>query len=153
MNRRAAAAGLAAGLALLTAAIHLQWGIPRFVAYASVGVMPDPRPPLFVASGHAILVALSLAALGVIDRRRLHLPGAALMAAHLLGYAAWHTVLAHGVAAGAAPHRHVTVWNAGPIVLEHLLASPIVLVSKLTELAALCLLVWLALADSREVEP
>ena len=152
MSRRATAEVAAAGLALVTAAIHLRWGIPRFVAYASVGVMPDPRPALFVLSGHAIALGITVAALGLVRRRRLYRPGAALMAAHLLGYVAWHTVLAHGVGGTGEAHPSLTLGSAGTVVLEHLLASPVVAASKLAELAALGLLVWLALADSPELE-
>lgn len=135
------AAGL---LALVVAAVHLYWGIPRFVAYASVGTMPDPRPLAFVLSGHAILGVITLVVLGAVDARRTYLPGMALMLAHLVGYAAWHTVLAHGATATAgatdSAHGHVHLGNAAPIVLEHLANSPLALVSKLTELTVLLLL-------------
>lgn len=127
-------------LALAVAGVHLYWGLPRFAAYASVGTMPDPRPLAFVLSGHVIVGAITLVLLGIIDTRRTYLPGMALMLAHLVGYAAWHTVLAHGTTETGSAHGHVHLGNAAPIVLEHLVNSPLALVSKLTELAVLLLL-------------
>ena len=145
MDRRAARLRTAAGvLALVVAGIHLYWAIPRFVAYASVGVMPDPRPLAFVLSGHAILLAVTLVAAGVLDPRRTYAPGMALMVVHVAGYAAWHTLLAHGVpgateTVGVDP-GHVHVGNALLVVLEHAVNSPLALASKLAELAVLALL-------------
>jgi len=144
-NRRERLRLSAGGLALVVAAVHLYWGIPRFVAYASVGLMPDPRPPAFVLSGHAIVAGLSLALAGLVNARRLYLPGAVLMVVHLAAYVFWHTVLAHGLAGSGTPHEHVTIATAGPVVLGHLVGSPLALVSKLAEAALLVLLVWLYL--------
>jgi len=143
VDRRPARLRTPAGvLALVVAGIHLYWGIPRFVAYATVGVMPDPRPLAFVLSGHAILLALTLVAAGVLDPRRTYVPGMALMVVHVAGYAAWHTVLAHGVPGAtetvAVDHGHVG--NALLVVLEHAVNSPLALASKLAELAVLALL-------------
>jgi len=129
-------------LALVVAGIHLYWGIPRFVAYATVGVMPDPRPLAFVLSGHAILLAVTLVAAGALDPRRTYVPGIALMVVHVAGYAAWHTVLAHGVP-GATETVGVDnghVGNALLVVLEHAVNSPLALASKVAELAVLALL-------------
>ena len=136
-------------LAFVVAALHLWWGLPRFVLYASVGTMPDPRPLAFVLSGHAIAVGVTLVAAEAVDARRTYLPGMALMAAHVVGYAAWHTVLAHGFEP-ATEHTHVTPVTAGPIVLEHLVNSPLALVSKAAEVTVLVLLGWLLLAGRRE---
>lgn len=140
----------AGALALVVAGVHLYWGIPRFVAYASVGVMPDPRPPAFVLSGHAILLAITLIAAGVLDARRTYLPGMALMVVHLAGYAAWHTVLSHGLLGASVEegHGHLTPVGAVVEVLSHVLNSPLALVSKLAELAVLVLLAWLLIRKS-----
>lgn len=144
-------------LALVVAGTHLYWGIPRFVAYASVGTMADPRPLAFVLSGHAIVVALTLVAAGVVDARRTYVPGVALMVVHLAAYAAWHTVLSHGVggAAGAAGHGHdrLHVWDAAAVVLEHVVNSPLALVSKLAELAVLLALLGLYVRRTDPVDP
>jgi hypothetical protein len=139
-------------LALLTAGIHLYWGIPRFTNYAAVGVMPDPRPVLFVLSGHAILGALTLVLLGVVDKRWTYLPGMVLMLAHLVGYAAWHTVFSHGVARSAETTRHVhdvTHTDAVVSVVEHLVNSPLALASKLAEVLVFGLLLWVDLDRRR----
>lgn len=137
-------------LALLTAGIHLYWGIPRFTNYASVGVMPDPRPLLFVLSGHAVVVGVTLVGLGVVDARRTYLPGIGLMLAHIVGYVGWHTVYSHGL---EESHSHATevlhVNNVAVVVLDHLLNSPIALVSKLAEVAVIGLLAALYVAAWR----
>lgn len=139
---------VAAGLiAVLVAGIHLYWGIPRFTLYASIGTMPDPRPLAFVLSGHAILIGITLVAAGVVDADRLYLPGIGLMAIHLIGYVAWHTVLSHGVAAGRRPPSHS---HSGPVALlgdvgTHLLHSPLAFTAAVTEIAVIVLLVLLML--------
>ena len=133
-------------LALLVAGIHLWWGLPRFALYATVGTLVDPRPFAFVLSGHAIAIGITLAAVDVVERRHLYLPGIGLMLVHLGGYVAWHTVLAHGIGLGT-PHEHLSLLTALPIVLEDLLGSPIALVAKAAEAAVTVLLGWLVLAD------
>lgn len=141
----------AAVTALAVGGIHLWWGIPRFVAYASVGRMPDPRPLLFVLSGHAILLGVTLVAAGLLDARRTYGPGVVLALAHLVGYAAWHTVLDHGGAGATGSHHHEattgvlgTVSHSLAEVGGHLLASPLALTAALTEVAtaALLLALW-----------
>lgn len=151
MDRRERRLRFAAGLlALVVAGVHLYWGIPRFVAYASVGVMPDPRPAAFVLSGHAILLAVTLVAAGVLDARRTYVPGMALMVVHLASYAAWHTVLEHGVLGASVEegHGHLTVSGAFVEVLSHVVNSPLALVSKLAELTVIALLVALYVRGS-----
>ena len=148
MDRRTDGVRYAIGmLALVVAGAHLYWGIPRFVAYAAVGTMPDPRPLAFVLSGHAILIAVTLVAAGLVDARRTYVPGMALMAVHLAGYAAWHTALAHGVPGAAetvgVEHGHLHVGNAAVVVLHHVVNSPLALVSKSGEVAVFLLLAGL----------
>jgi hypothetical protein len=131
-------------LCVMVAGIHLYWGIPRFLLYTSIGTMPDPRPLAFVLSGHAILIAVTLTAAGVLEARRLYLPGIGLMILHIVGYAAWHTVLSHGVSGTAHTHATSTLLGQLQIVIEHLLHSPLPLISKVAELAVLVLLLGLA---------
>lgn len=145
---------LAGGIALGVAGIHLYWGIPRFTAQVAIGSYTDPRPLAFVLSGHAIVLSITLVLLDVIDTRRLYLPGIILMCVHIVGYAAWHTVLSHGGVVDPAgtghshthgPAGHVLsglLWNLA-IVLEHVLNSPLALVSKVLELAEFLLLGYL----------
>lgn len=137
---------VAVGLALIVAGIHLQWGLPRFAVYATVGTMADPRPLAFVLSGHAIAGGITLAALGVVERRRLYLPGMALMVVHLVAYAAWHTVLAHGVG-GGSHHEQMTPLIGLHVVLEHVVNAPRALASKVAEATLLVLLAWLYRTD------
>lgn len=132
----------AGALATVVAGLHLYWGIPRFTLYATIGTMPDPRPLAFVLSGHAILIAITLVATGVLQADRLYLPGIGLMLIHLIGYVAWHTVLTHGVAAGQRPAGHT---HGGPIalvgdVLTHLSNSPLALAAALSEIGVVVLL-------------
>ena len=147
MDRRTERLRVVAGVfAIVVAGVHLYWGIPRFVAYASVGTMPDPRPLAFVLSGHAILLAVTLVAAGTLDGRRTYVPGAALMVVHVVAYAAWHTVLAHGVPI-ASGHGHDHAWGAALVVLGHVVNSPLALVAKLAELALLLVLAYLYVDD------
>lgn len=137
-------------LGLLTAGIHLAWGIPRFTNYVSVGAMPDPRPLLFVLSGHAILAGVTLASLGVVDPRRTYLPGIGLMLAHVAGYVGWHTVYRHGLAeTGSHATDVVHVDSPVVVVLDHLLNSPIALASKSAEVAVIGLLAALYAVERR----
>lgn len=152
MDRTGASLRYVCGFFLLVVAgIHLYWGIPRFTAYASVGRMPDPRPLAFVLSGHTIVLGMTLVLLGMLDRSRTYLPGIALMIVHLGGYVAWHTVLSHGGSGTAEPstHNHSSVAHIGVDLVEHLLNSPLALVSKLSELTVLLLLCGLYLIERR----
>ena len=134
---------------LVVAGLHLWWGLPRFLNSASVGVMPDPRPLLFVLSGHAILVGVTLVGLGVVDVRRTYLPGVGLRLAHLVGYVAWHTVYDHGLESGgrhAAEVAHAE--HLGVVVVDHLATSPLALAAALAEVAVIALLLGLYRGNS-----
>lgn len=145
MTRQGTRLGLVAGtLAVVVAGLHLYWGMPRFAVYVTVGTMPDPRPLAFVLSGHAILVGVTLVAIDRLDRQRLYLPGMVLLVMHLLGYAAWHTVFRHGFVESSTGHTHDShgLVDAGVVVLEHVVNSPLAFASKFTELVLLgCLAV------------
>lgn len=142
---------LASGaLAIAVAVTHLYWGIPRFVAYASVGVMADPRPLAFVLSGHAIVGAVTLVAVRAIDARRTYLPGIVLMLVHLGAYVAWHTILSHGGAGSPDSHSHGSTLADGlHVVVEHLLNSPLALAAKSAEFGLLVLLGALLVVERR----
>lgn len=127
-------------LAVIVAGAHLYWGIPRFLLYTSIGTMPDPRPLAFVLSGHVILITVTLVAAGVVEANRVYLPGIALMTIHIVGYAAWHTVLSHGVSGTGHTHATNDILGQLHIVLEHVLNSPLALISKTAELGVLVLL-------------
>ena len=138
---------VSAGLAFLVASIHLYWGMPRLIAYLNVGTMPDPRPPLFVLSGVAILIGVTIVAAGG-DRRPIYVAGMALMVTYMLGYVAWHTVLGHGAFWPWGPGGHAHGGNPVVVIAEHLAADPLALVSKLAELALLAILAGLYRLES-----
>ncbi len=125
---------LAGALALVVAAIHLYWGFPRLITQLQIAAVPDPRPFVFVVSSVAIILGIAQ----VLDGREpapIYLAGIALMIAYIGGYVAWHTVLGHGGfwPWGPDPITH----DAGPaeVVISHLLADPLALVSKVLELS------------------
>lgn len=134
-----------AGLAGVVAVLHLfhpTFGFPRFVIHLQVGTLFDPRPLLFTISGLLVLVGILLVFNGVLARP-VYLGGIALVAAFLVGYGAWHTVLDHGA---FWPHIHGHGHHdagAVEILVLHLRADPAALVSKLAELALLVVLVVL----------
>lgn len=122
-------------LALLAAALHLLWGVPRGVVYLRVGRFPDPRPFLFVASALAVgAAAVWLARAG--PRKPLLAGIAAMMVVYLLGYAWWH-LGSHGggLFAGLEPLHHDV--NPVRLFVAHLMNDPFVLVTVVVEVAAL----------------
>jgi hypothetical protein len=144
---------MAAQLALLSAAIHLAWGLPRFTAYAhpaainlylSTGVAPDPRPFLFIAMGLAILGGMLAFRRGRLAPRTVYLGGIALMAGAIGGWALWHAT-GHGTQilgptlSGGAGHTHDSAGVVATLV-EHLLELPLETGSKLAEAMTLVIL-------------
>jgi len=133
----------AGALAVAVAAIHLYWAFPRLLTQIQAGMVPDPRPLLFIGSGVAILFGIAQ----ILDGRNpkpIYLAGLGLMIAYLGGYVAWHAYSGHGGffwpwAPAPITHDQSTV----SLVAEHLLASPLDMVSKLLELLLAGLLVVL----------
>jgi len=123
---------LAGALALLVAGIHLYWGFPRLVVYVQAGMMPDPRPLLFVASAIAILLGIARVLDGS-DPDRIYLAGIGLMLGYIAGYALWHTGLAHGAFWPWGPEPISHDESALLVVADHLLADRLAQVSKLAE--------------------
>lgn len=110
---------LALQLVGAVAVIHLAVGTEQLAGVAANGllvryltqeVFTHPRGLLFVVSGVAALAGIVAAGKGWLPRRRAYELGIALMATYLLGWLAWHTLLNHGAALGAAPaapdHSH-----------------------------------------------
>jgi hypothetical protein len=122
-------------LAVLAAALHLLWGVPRGLVYLRVGRYPDPRPFLFVASALAVAAAAVWLARGG-PRRPLLAGLATMMVVYLLGYAWWH-LGSHG--GGLFPALTPLQHDANPVVLfvDHLRHDPFVLVTVVAEVGAL----------------
>lgn len=136
---------LAGGLALFTAVVHLlhpSQGGAALVVYADAGYLGDPRPLAFTLAAFALISGVLLGYNGFAGRA-LYLGGVAVTGLFLVGFVAWHTLLDHGA---FWPHLEPNAHGGNPLVVaaRHLLDDPLVLVSKLAELALLgCLLVLL----------
>lgn len=139
---------LAGGLALFTAVVHLlhpsQGGVALLV-YANAGYLGDPRPLAFAFVAFALISGVLLGYNGF-GGRALYLGGVAVTLCLLVGFVAWHTVFDHGA---FWPHLEPNVHGGNPLVVaaQHLLGDPLVLVSKLAELALLGCLGVLLRAD------
>lgn len=124
------AAGL---LAVSVAGIHLYWAVPKLYTQFQAGMVPDPRPGLFIVSGVAILFGIAQVLDGR-DPEPIYLAGIGLMLTYLVGYVVWHAYSGHGGffwpwAPAPITHDQSTV----SLVVEHLLASRLDLASKLLE--------------------
>ena len=140
----------AGALAVLVAWLHLlhpEYGYDQLLRYVEFGTLFDPRPPLFVLSGLAILAGVVLV-LTDVSKRPVYLFGTALIGTYLLGYVAWHTVLDHGAFwPHIEPHHHETAGLVESMV-DHLQADTIALVSKAAEVVLLLLLLALSVTDT-----
>lgn len=152
---------VAAVLVGLSAAVHLWWGLPRFLVYAhprtlafylESGGVPDPRPFLFVALVLAVVVGTLATWRGLVSYRTAYALAIVLMLGSITGWVLWHTVFAHGVpltsadpaaAAAATDEHHRGVLDT---VLEHAITIPLEGATKVVELAAvlvLAVLLWI----------
>jgi len=139
-------------LAVAVAAIHIYWGFPRLIVQFRAGMVPDPRPALFVLSGIAIFFGIAQVLDGR-DPKPLYLAGIGLMATYLVGYVVWHAYAGHGGffwpwAPAPITHEESTM----VIVAEHLLATPLDLASKLLEFVLAGLLVVLYRGDPESTD-
>ena len=139
-------------LAIAVAAIHLYWGFPRLVSQFEAGIVPDPRPALFVLSGIAILLGLAR----ILDGHNpepFYLAGIGLMAVYLVGYVGWHAFGGHGGFVWPwAPKPIVHEEPAAVVVVEHLVTTPLDLPSKILETLLLGLLVVLYRGEPRSTD-
>ncbi|MFQ3320099.1 MAG: hypothetical protein ACI80F_002175 [Natronomonas sp.] len=140
---------IVAALAAVVAGIHLlhpSQGGAALLVYARVGYLGDPRPLLFTLGAFALVFALVLGSNGFAGRT-LYLGGIVVTLAFLGGFLAWHTVFEHGgLWPYLEPNPHADE-NVLVVIGWHLLADPLVLVSKVTELALLGCLVTLYRAE------
>lgn len=152
---------LALQLVVLTAVVHLSWGLPRVFVYLdpaalelylTSGAFPDPRPVLFVLSGGAIAVGVLATWCGYLPLSRAYRLGIAMMAVYVVGWMLWHTT-GHGqlffgeavssAAGGDGDHSESLVHT----VVDHLLALPLEAASKGAEVGATALFLALLRGD------
>jgi len=141
----------AGALAVAVAAIHVFWGFPRLVTQLQIGAVPDPRPATFVLSGALIFLGIAQ----ILDGRNpkpIYLAGIGLMIAYIVGYVAWHTVGGHGAFWPWGPEPITHDMPAYIVVVDHLLADPLALVSKLLELTLAGLLAVLYRQDAESTD-
>jgi hypothetical protein len=146
---------VAGGLAVIVAGLHLlhpTHGGPPLRAFVRIGRVTDPRPPLFVLAGFALLFGVALGVQGL-DDRWTYAGGIAVVVALLLGFAGWHTVLGHG---GFWPGRESLPHpdrNAALLILDHLTGDPYLLLSKAAEVGLLgCLVALFRAADDSRAD-
>ena len=127
-------------LALVSAGIHLWWGVPKLLVYLPIGSFADPRPYLFVLSGVAIFLGAVALYLGG-PPRALYGLGIGAMLAYVSGYAAWHLAGHGGFLPGVAGYGHAE--NPLSVVWGHLAADPLAMAAMATELGAIACFVFL----------
>ena len=120
-------------LALVSAVIHLWWGVPRLLVYLPIGSLADPRPYLFVISGVAIFIGAAILSLGG-PPRILYALGIGTMLAYALGYVAWHLTGHGGFLPGVAGYGHAE--DPLQVVVDHLADDPLALAAMVVELGA-----------------
>lgn len=139
----------AGSLTVLVALLHLAHptlGVRGLYIYTLAGTpLIDPRPLAFTFSGLVVLAGVLSVRAGVIPRRPAYLAGSIVMATFLLGYVAWHMTGHGGFWPTLEPRTHLG--NPIEILLVHLLNDSWELISKLAELAALVLWVYLFRVD------
>lgn len=95
---------LALQLLLVTALLHLLYAVPRLelytpaamAVYAERGIVPPPRPALFLLTGAAIVGGALAAWRGFLPLRTAYVLGIALSLTLVASWVVWHTVLEHG---------------------------------------------------------
>jgi len=148
---------VAAALVFATAAFHLWWGVPRSIVYLMAldsyagGVVPDPRPFLFVGLGVVLLAGPYLISFDVVSLRQAYVGGALLLVASIVAWVAWHAT-GHGAfltgasAAGASEGGH-SHGNTAVLVLDHFDTEPLESAIKTIEFAAVVIFATLLRSD------
>jgi len=141
---------VAAALVFATAAFHLWWGVPRSIIYLQAlgsyagGVVPDPRPFLFVGLGVALLAGPYLVRFDVVSLRQAYVGGVVLLLASVAAWVFWHATghgafLASGFEAPATAGSdggHSHGGNTAVLILDHFNTEPLEAAIKTIELAA-----------------
>jgi hypothetical protein len=123
-------------LAVVSAAIHLWWGLPRALVYLRVGTVADPRPYLFVVSAVAVVVGVAWLYAGG-PRRKLYALGASVMALYAVGYVWWHLGGHGGAIPGVQGYGHPDLSNLGVLLSDGHLFRPLDALAMVTQLGAL----------------
>lgn len=136
---------VAGALVFATAAFHLLWGLPRAIVYLQGlaflldrGVLPDPRPFLFVVYALALFAGPYLVTRDVVTLRRGYQLGAAVMLLAIGAWAIWHLTdhfaflfPGNAVESAAADHTGIVA-----TVVDHYIAKPTEGAVKTVELGA-----------------
>lgn len=106
-------------LVLVTALVHLLYALPRLAlyspaalaVYADRGIVPPPRPALFLLTGVVIVGGVLATREGYLPLRQAYALGLVLMLTLVGSWVVWHTVLEHGAvltgtATETADHHH-----------------------------------------------
>lgn len=118
---------LALQLVGATVVIHLVYALPRLqlyaptamAVYAEQGIIPPPRPALFLLSGLAILAGVLATARGVLALGTAYRLGIALLAVLVVSWVGWHTVLDHGAVLTGTGQETVGAGPLGGGVSDH----------------------------------
>jgi len=145
-----------AGLVFVTASFHLWWGFPRALVYlqglgtlTAQGLVPDPRPFLFVGFALLLLAGPYLLTRGYLSHRRAYQVGIGLLVLSFVAWVAWHET-GHGAALTGLPapesdgHSHGGVLHT---IYDHYVTEPVEGVVKSVELLAAGLFAWLLRRD------
>jgi len=151
---------VAAALVFATAAFHLWWGVPRSIVYLialdsyAAGVVPDPRPFLFVGLGIVLLAGPYLISFDVVTLQQAYAGGVVLLVASIVAWVFWHATghgafLASGLEAPATGgdeggHSH---GNTAVLILDHFNTEPLEAAIKTIELAAVVIFATLLRSD------
>lgn len=164
----------------ITAAIHLGLGLAGVGQYLASGHLPSVLHPFFLASGIAMLAGLVAFLRGYFAPSRAYALGAVLMAIHLLAYIDWHVLQTFEWVVDSPEYGHdhahvdgqghdslfgllpledplvagvVTLFGSSAVVQfgSHVVASPIDLLAKCSELLLLGVFLLLRWADSNDV--
>jgi hypothetical protein len=116
---------LALQLVGATAVIHLVYALPRLrlytptamAVYAEQGILPPPRPALFLLSGLAIFVGVLATARGLVSLGTAYRLGVALLVVLVVSWVGWHTLLDHGAVLSGAGQQSVGQHGSG--VADH----------------------------------
>ncbi|WP_254280037.1 hypothetical protein [Haloarcula marina] len=151
----------AAALVFSTAAFHLWWGLPRSIVYFQAyglspagGIVPDPRPYLFVVFAVLLLSGPYLVTRRVVSLRTAYLAGMTLLTLSIAAWVFWHAT-DHGAflmggtetaSASTGGHTHggqSTVF----LILDHFDTEPVESAIKTIEALGVAIFVTLLWRD------